>query len=484
MSPLLSRAYMHACTTDTADMAVWVRGLMPADQAVLVAPEHADTFTWVLRPTDGLVGGKVYTDGSMIDGPPYLDGRCRRLGWAFVVLDQQGNIIAAAHGAPARWIDTVYGAELWALWQAARLAAPGSSFRTDCLSVLQVFVKGKRAACSGSSKLARVWHGVFAAFDDQDTAAVDIAWMPAHTAATDVGVSSLSNGETLTADDRRANGEADRLAKAAAALHRVPDGVRKPMAERMVIRRQLGRWIGQATAIAGNYTAPDGTTWRDSKPADRRVQATTRRQRQDRQTTAAAAPTVPPQQRWACAVLASAITEASLRHDSHRIVRSGSITWCDRCGAYAETRGRGMARPCRGPVAGGNRVGRPLKDVQARLRALRAGRHPTTGVELSPVIPVCPRPSSRDGPRRERSRSQRRADGCRRLIAAIGGGELAPLPVAESAASTEAGVRQRCGLSSAPADRRAAMCRLLIAAASEGGATPPGTPCGPQTAKQ
>ena len=256
------------------------------------------------------------------------------------------------------------------------------------------------------------------------------------------------------------------------------------MAEKIVIGRQLGRWIGQVTAIAGNFTAPDGTTWRDSKPADRRVQATNRRQRQDRQTTAAAAPTVPPQQRWASAVLASAITETSLRHDTHRMVITGSITWCDRCGAYAETRGRGMARPCRGPVAGGNRVGRPLKDVQARLRALRAGRHPTTGVELTPVIPVCPRPSSRDGPRRERSRSQRRADGCRRLIAAIGGGELAPLPVAESAASTEAGVRQRCGLSSAPADRRAAMCRLLIAAAGEGGASPPGTPCEPQTARQ
>ena len=71
-------------------------------------------------------------------------------------------------------------------------------------------------------------------------------------------------------------------------------------------------------------------------------------------------------------VLASAITETSLRHVTHRMVITGSITWCDRCGAYAETRGRGMARPCRGPVAGGNRVGRPLKDVQARLRALRA----------------------------------------------------------------------------------------------------------------
>ena len=109
---------------------------------------------------------------------------------------------------------------------------------------------------------------------------VDVAWMPAHTSATDVGISVLSDGTTLTANDRRGNEEADRLAKIAAAQHRVPECIRMRMAAEMEIAVQLKRWIGQATAIAGNFVAPDGTIWRDSKPADRRMRDTQTKERQ------------------------------------------------------------------------------------------------------------------------------------------------------------------------------------------------------------
>ena len=63
---------------------------------------------WVLQPVDACVTGTIYTDGSMVDGSPYLDGLCRRLGWAFAALDQRGTVTASAHV----WVDTVYGAEL------------------------------------------------------------------------------------------------------------------------------------------------------------------------------------------------------------------------------------------------------------------------------------------------------------------------------------------------------------------------------------
>ena len=117
VSPLLMRAYQRARTTGTAEVAVWSRGLTPAQQPVRLADEHSDSLRWAVRPVDGWLSGKVYTDGSMIDGSPYLDGSCRRLGWSIVALDQDGNVTASAYGTPAAWIDTVYGAELWAFWQ-------------------------------------------------------------------------------------------------------------------------------------------------------------------------------------------------------------------------------------------------------------------------------------------------------------------------------------------------------------------------------
>ena len=92
-----------------------------------------------------------------------------------MALDQEGSVTGSAHGTPPAWVDTVYGAELWALGQATRLAMPGTAFRTDCLSVLKVFQSGKRMACSGKCKLARIWNGIFAALDDQDAALIDIA---------------------------------------------------------------------------------------------------------------------------------------------------------------------------------------------------------------------------------------------------------------------------------------------------------------------
>ena len=290
--------------------------------------------------------------------------------------------------------------------------------------------------------------------------------MPSHTAVTDVGVSTLSDGKTLTAYDRRGNEEADRLAKKAAAQHRVPEHIRMRMAAEMEIAKQLGRWIGQATAIAGDFTAPDGTAWRDSRPADRRLRVARMGERQPRQASAAAIPAVPPRQRWASALQGRTVNEASLRHDTHRIIVTGSVTWCDRCGAYAETRGRGLARPCRGPVTGGNKVGRQLKDVQARLRTLRAGRHPTSGIELDAARHALPSVPARSGHDRERSRSLRRADACRNLIAAITGEDPAPRPAAANSADASASTRQRSRRISAPATRRAALCQLLLAAAS------------------
>ena len=55
----------------------------------------------------------------------------------------------------------------------------------------------------------------------------------------------------------------------------------------------------------------------------------------------------------------------------HRLVRTGAILWCHRCGAHAEARvGSALAGVCR-PVAEGEKSGRA-----SRRRLLLKGRHP------------------------------------------------------------------------------------------------------------
>ena len=76
VSPFLLQAYQRACAAGTAEVAVWCRSLMPAQQAVPLATQRSDSFHWAVRPSDGWLSGKIYTDGSMIDGPPCLDGLC------------------------------------------------------------------------------------------------------------------------------------------------------------------------------------------------------------------------------------------------------------------------------------------------------------------------------------------------------------------------------------------------------------------------
>ena len=90
------------------------------------------------------------------------------------------------------------------------------------------------------------------ALDDTDAAAM--VWMPAHTKATDVGKAFLGDGSRLTAEDRMANEEADKLAKAAVEAHRVPKQLRAQIKQRNELVEATARWVAWATWAAGNQT--------------------------------------------------------------------------------------------------------------------------------------------------------------------------------------------------------------------------------------
>ena len=111
-------------------------------------------------------------------------------------------------------------------------------------------------------------------------------------------------------------------------------------------------------------------------------------------------------------------------------------------------------------------MGRPLKDVQARLRAMRAGKHPTTKLDMDNGEHTRIGTPAAVHPGRERSRSARRVHACRSMIAAINGEDPPPRVHTPGAVASSAVVR-RGGRAPHPASvRQTALCRMLIAAAT------------------
>ena len=87
------------------------------------ASDAADsTFNWLVQPSvDGIPVDLVYADGT----------RFFSHGWAFVVVDEVGRIVAGASGVLPSWSNGIYGARLWAVLQAASYASPGSPLHVD-----------------------------------------------------------------------------------------------------------------------------------------------------------------------------------------------------------------------------------------------------------------------------------------------------------------------------------------------------------------
>ena len=144
------------------DSAQWLRGLFPKPVELVPPKPRDDSFHWEVRPEGGLCSeGTVYTDGPLIDAEAVYHGLCGRLGWAFVVLAPDGSVVAAAFGRPPWWVDSIHGAELWALAMATEYCLPFLPFRTDCYAVFQGVWRGQQWATCSARKYARIWVRIF-----------------------------------------------------------------------------------------------------------------------------------------------------------------------------------------------------------------------------------------------------------------------------------------------------------------------------------
>ncbi len=401
------------CTVSTT------RALFPSLLHLTTHPPTEETFEWVVAPADGSgsVVGTVYSDASAVDNRHH---DLRRLGWSFVVLDGEGQIIAIACGRPPAWIRDVPGAEAWALLQALTRALPGTVFRIDCLLVTVGMQRGRRWATSAQRPLARVFGLLHSAADDFPPSA--FVWMPSHKGKSSVGRVRLSDGSFLTERDRRTNDIADHHAKVVANRERVSEGVRERIDAQKALSEAVARWVGMATHLSSHQPSPvprDTTASlrrtrgiraaRGSAPRPRRRPVPPRlvevrppslgghvivhdprgarclicrRYSKCYEKFARARCDGSAAARWAERAVADA--EHGLADGGgHRRMMSGEVIWCARCGSYASELARGLARPCLGPPPpGGNSGGRLWQ-----LRRLRKGRHPVTGAPLPHAIP-------------------------------------------------------------------------------------------------
>lgn len=204
----------------------------------------------------------------MRDGPSQLTARC---GWAFVALNEQGQV-ASAYGVPPPWIVDIHGAEVWALVQACMVGMPGLvSYLCDCESVVKSIHERAGKAVAGSKMHARAYQLLFARLDDIGTDAV--VWMPAHCKEHDADTSKKGDGTPLTKEDIRGNAEADRLAKKAVEEHRVEETYVERWELLKSKAKQTAMWTAKVTELANNvpefpYRDSRKRLW--SRPGQRR----------------------------------------------------------------------------------------------------------------------------------------------------------------------------------------------------------------------
>ena len=388
----------------------WERGLTPRPTLPLKKRSKSETFNWHVKPRDGIVYGDVYPDGSARDGPiPELV----RLGWAFVVVDDSGTITAAAYGVPPPWIVDIGGAEAWGLYQSMLHTVPQlSRYWPDCYPVKLAVEKGAKVALDPRNALARI-HGLLHTALDEDDGR-NVGWMPAHLTKADLalGTATKSDGSLVTARDIWANDVADKLAKQGVEVHRVPREEVSRWKATFRAAKARAKWVGIATQAAGNHAHfpfrdSEASRWKavaaQRNKAAKKTGADGRRRRVARPTKRV----IPAAKGghlivramtgrgWVCtkckARSASKVKLATSRCEGggkqqqadggrrHVMVVMGTVLWCDTCGAYTESRtSRRMRDVCPGPPPRSAGKG----GMRQQLMALKAGRHPVTGLRL------------------------------------------------------------------------------------------------------
>ncbi len=243
------------------------RGLFPAPFIPNRGEELFDTFVWVKQSVDVPIGCIVFTDGSLIDSK--LPSGCQSLGWSFLVINGSGDLIASANGVPPKWVDTIQGAELWAVRMALLSVAFPEALYTDCDSVRSGVRKGPAWAGSAKRRYARIWLSISGLLEE---AAELVHWMPAHTPESSIGHVFCSDGTLVDSDKWCSNQIVDQLAKDAADTVRLPAQFRSRVLHLEAQLKELAIYLGKLTHEVNAHQTDVGVL-RDPDPLKPRRRA-------------------------------------------------------------------------------------------------------------------------------------------------------------------------------------------------------------------
>ena len=167
-------------------------------------------------PPDFTASGYAFTDGAMRFRAPKS---ARRAGWAWVVVDEQGQVIFGLYGPCPDPFPTAFRAELRAVCELLVLAVPPLTIWIDNSEVIQGWKKGRQWCCSSARSAADLWRVFWHRLEDIGEEGIELRKTKGHATEVDVQQGRSTDFE------RAGNEHADHFAGRGvdAALHQSPN---------------------------------------------------------------------------------------------------------------------------------------------------------------------------------------------------------------------------------------------------------------------
>ena len=325
VSELLATAAANAKAHSEFTAENFARGLFPDVSSLLPKPASSSSMevTWINRPASGRMSGLIFCDGS---GTHPHWPQLRRAGWSVVQVDRFGKMISAAYGpvpfdhAPEQ---VARDGEDYAVFMCSLVATPPLQIYSDCSGTVRCIRSGPQYSSSPANPRAHLWTKFWAQFEDEDVVG--------HKTLGHATPRDVEDGKT-TWWELHANKEADKLAKAGAAMHAIPPDVLADYFGLVQIVKEAAIWAGTQEAWMDDRKLRDcqsitDPALKESKVDQREVRQIDRSQQDQRAADV-----------WTHELVAAELIPSQL----------GKVIACKKCGAFAWKRRGKLVEPCRG----------------------------------------------------------------------------------------------------------------------------------------